>query len=468
MPADYSYPPGDFRRYNIPGDGITNVKKIFQYLFSLNRPIYVPKPTASYYLGAIGDNENVFDLTGLAGVRIYGNAAKFTFLTPSSTSARLFNLDGTTDVDIDGIVAHCTNYTIATRQTTGVAAVGIAENASAACSRIRVRLHAINCRSGLEVLRSSVRHFDFDIDIKTTDCYYGVVFGGGGEHVSGSVETSGAVRSYFVYGVKDHDVRVVSSGTNAISTGDLVLKTFADNEDLRNIAVRYSATGTNSTSYAVRIEHSQNSSGTAAIKNVDIWMDDSGNTQGDSVVLSATRNAVAEGVTDNRFENICIRGSRRGQIAFDTQPSSKGLLCIWTDQDYGARPSQWSLASEGYVFKQSDSRYWQCAKGNLGSKAIDIPISRFVVGTEFCVEMSVYVIADRGTTSSSAVRFERFVVFGYMGGAVQIRHQESLESTQTTVNLAIAVAAIGNNLRVSFSGAALTADGAASVTYGFI
>lgn len=469
IPVNYAYAPEDTRRFEIADDGVTNVKAIFQHLFSLNKPLYIPKPAVSYYLGQLGDDESVFDLTGLDGVRIYGNRALFTFENPASVNARLFNLDGTTNVDIDGILAECTDYTIAGDLTLGVVVVGAADGADP-CTDVRIRIEATTCLAGIEIFRAgSGRHTRFDIDIETTECYYGAVFGGDGDVVNGRVRTSGAVRSYFLYEVKDHNVDVISSDVHSGSGGDLAIKAFQDGSVTENILVRYSARDTNSTASAVLIETSTVDAETCTIRNIDLWVDDSGNTTGSSVFINATRDGSNEDPTTCTIDNIWVRGPLRQQIAFGTKPSVLGRILQQTGVEVSARPSFWSFDSRGWVFKQGDGNYWQCAKF-ADSTEIDIPVGALVSdNVEFMMEITVCTNADLGLTSGSLQKLERFSVCGFVAsGTVTLRTQTSHYNHTTSANITHTITASTGFVRITVTGSAVTSDGVCAARYGFI
>jgi hypothetical protein len=470
-PDNYSFDPEDTRRFNIADDGVTNVKAIFQHLFRLNRPVYVPKPAVSYYLGQLAENESCFDLSELDGVRIYGNRALFTFENPGGTgNARLFNLSGTTNVDIDGIIAECTDYAIGTDFEHGVIVVGAADD-SDPCTDIRIRIEAITCLAGVEFFRADTgRHTRIDIDIETTSCYYGAVFGGDGDIVRGRIRTTGAVRSYFAYEVRDHDVEVLANNVQSISGGDCVIKAFSDDSVTENIRVRYSGYGTNSTEPAVLIETSTVGTDTCAIRNIDLWVDTSGNSTGASVHFNATRNASNEDPTTCTIDQIWIRGPLRQQVSFTTKPTSLGRILQNTGVEVAARNDMWSTDSRGWVFKQGDGNYWQCTKLS-DSINIDIPVVGFLGdGLEFVLDLLIYVNADRGLNATSKVRAQRTTVAGYTASnAVTLRTQTTHYNIDTsTPGITITVSASGGNVRIAVTGADITSDGVASVRYGFV
>jgi hypothetical protein len=472
MPVNFAYPPNDMRRFNIPGDGVTNVKAIFQHLFSLDEPILVYKPDTAYYLGQLSADEQVFDFTAKSPW-IVGQEALFTCDKPATGIAVVFSLGGgCKNFHISGIRVQTSDYTIAGQgSSNGVVAVGVPEDETVTVQSGYIDVYAEDCIAGLEIFRADgTRHFDFEVNVQTRDCYYGLALGGSGESVRGRVESFGQVRTLILYGTKDVDLTCISSNRNSASSADCLIKTFADGENTRNIRVRFTATDSVSTNPVVRFEHEHVSSATADLRNVDLWLDDSGNSSSvtTSVIFSARMDGSSETPTSSTFDNIFIRGNLRGQLAFDTQPSTKALLFLETSREYFGRQSEWSTASEGYIIKASDGHYWQCTKGDLSTKVIDIPINKFLTSGEWCLVLDIYGIADVGTTSSSVVRREQITVFGYGASGPTIRSQTSNFNANTSANIAFTVAASGNNIRISFSGSALTTDGAASVFYRFI
>jgi hypothetical protein len=377
---------------------------------------------------------------------------------------------GASNFSISGVRVQTSDYTIAGQgSSNGVVAVAVPENETVTVQSGYVDVYAEDCIAGLEILRGSgVRHFDFDINVQTRNCYYGLVLGGSGESVRGRVECFGQVRTLILYGTKDVDLTCISSTRHTNSTADCLIKTFADDENTRNIRVRFTATASVSTGPVVRFEHTQATGDTADLRNVDLWLDDSGNSASvtTSVIFSAQENGVSQTTTNSTFDNIFIRGNLNGQIGFDVQPATKCLLFLETSREYFGRQPEWSNASEGYIIKAADGHYWQCTKGDLSTKVIDIPINKFLSSGEWCLVLDIYGIADTGTTSSSVVRREQITVFGY--GLATIRQQTSNFNANTSANIAFTVAASGSNIRISFSGSALTTDGAASVFYRFI
>jgi hypothetical protein len=463
----FGYPINDPARFvGLVGDGATNVKAILQHLFSLDLPVVLPKPATSYYLGALATNEKVFDFTGMSPL-IMGQAALFTCEKPASGIATVFSLGGgCRNFSITGVTVETTDYVLATHGSgNGVRPCEIPENETETVSDGTIALYARHCLAGFQIGRGNgVRHHTFDIDIRTFGCYYGAGLSGTGENVHGRIEAEGHVRSLICYGARDVYLDVISASRVASSTADILIKTFANNEHTRNIHVRATCTGSVSNSPVVRLEHTHTSGGTASIKHVHLWLDDSGNSSSvtTSVIFSAQMDGVDQTATDSVFDNIFISGHLNGQIAHDVQPNVKGLIHLNTSREFFGLVGQWSNATEGYVFKTGDGHYWQCVRGALASKFTDIPINKFLGGSEFCLTLDIYGIADLGTTSSSVVRREQITVFGYGVTGPTIRSQTSNFNANTSANITFTVTANGNNIRIAFGGAALTAEGRAA------
>lgn len=99
---------------------------------------------------------------------------------------------------------------------------------------------------------------------------YGATFNSVGDGVIGEIITKGTTRSYFVTGVTNHNINIVSEEQRHVT--DVLIKAYDD--DVRNISVKLVQRGSTSTEDAVAIEHENSAQGTTIESiNLDINTD---------------------------------------------------------------------------------------------------------------------------------------------------------------------------------------------------
>lgn len=179
---------------------------------------------------------------------------------------------------------------------------------------------------------TSFRYSDVQIaSIKCDGGYYGVNFADNVDGFKTSIFSNDMVRSYFVYGVDQHDVDVFS--TNHFTFTDILIKRYE--RDTSNITLKYISKNDLSSDAALTIEH-QNDTDDGKISNFDIsYKIDKANTSSEAVRFSAFTIAGVERTTSNSItDNIRIFGETNvTPITLRYEATGKNVSRIYTD-DY--------------------------------------------------------------------------------------------------------------------------------------
>lgn len=216
---------------------------------------------------SVGPSDALAVFSGLSGVRIEGYGATLITTRTQKQTLEVFNVfvfDGCANVSMAGLngVGHAASGTADILQGGNFVVLrGACRNVDveATLSGFNAGLMAIPAAWGTSPQPADLtddtkrsRGIRFALDV--TNCGYGVNFQFSGDDVQGTVVSNGAYRSYFPYGVRDHDVRVDSR--NHVGS-DVLLKAYSG-LGLDNVALWYTDTATTTTP--------ANSGGTCAVE----------------------------------------------------------------------------------------------------------------------------------------------------------------------------------------------------------
>jgi hypothetical protein len=271
-------------------------------------------PPGEYYLGA-ADGDVLLNAAGLRDVRLVGERATLTCRSVSGQSTMLL-LAGCRDVVVEGLGFrdHGLKRNI---DWLGAAAIRIANHEGSGSQNIRIRncvfdsvLAALACRRTDDNPR--VRSRDITLtDLRVSRSYYGFSFQDNGDNVVGrGLFCDDVKRSYFPYGITNHDIEL-ETVNNATGFTDVLIKCY--HGDTSRIRAKVKCRGKRGGDAIVALDQ-QHEKGSGTIRQIDLQLDiDDVDCRLDTVVLirSFTHGAVYERQTNNRWDDIAIDGEVR-------------------------------------------------------------------------------------------------------------------------------------------------------------
>lgn len=135
--------------------------------------------------------------------------------------------------------------------------------------------------------------------------YYTVNFVNNGDDFKAHISSNNGVRSYFIYGVQGHDVKVYS--TNHAKFTDVLIKRFGF--DTKNINVLFDSTQDLSSDASISIEH-QNDTDDGLIENVNIKVNVNKSNPANPTLnfVSLTNAGAIRATTESMTNNITVTG----------------------------------------------------------------------------------------------------------------------------------------------------------------
>lgn len=186
----------------------------------------------------------LMNATGLKGIRVIslGTITVDRAFTAGQT-LNVFQFDGCEHVDTE--IAYCTSQAL-TRDGRGATLVKVI----GASRRIGVRGSFENMRGPLEITAAAgaadtarTKGVSFDVTLK--NCCYGPAFQFSGDDAEGKIVADGSLRSYFIYGIRNHRVRVESKNNQS---DDCIIRGY-NGQGCENVDITYinkgSTTGQN-------------------------------------------------------------------------------------------------------------------------------------------------------------------------------------------------------------------------------
>ena len=271
-------------------------------------------PPGEYYLGT-ADDAVLLGAQDLRDVRIVGNKATLTCRSASGTSTML-ELAGCRNVTVEGLSFrdHGLNRNV---NWLGAAAVRLANFQRAGCEGIEIRdctfdsvLAAVVCRRSDDNIRVRTRNIKLT-NLSVRRSYYGFSFQDNGDNVVGrGLRCDDVKRSYFPFGVSNHDIEL-DTVNNATGFTDVLIKCY--HADTTRIKAAVRCRGKRSGDAIVALDH-QHEQGRGTIRDIDLKLDvDDVDCRLDTVVLirSFDPRASYERKTGNRWDEIAIDGEVR-------------------------------------------------------------------------------------------------------------------------------------------------------------
>lgn len=341
MPADAAKPFAQLRNvktFGAVGDGVANDKSAITAAFAASR--HVLFPAGIYNVGNITNAELIFGAIDGGGgpitiatdglVKLVCNSVGvvnptfFRIINAVGVSAGHISIEDTGGNPATASGAKGFSFSAlgakplkhiyvdsvrANGLLTAVECVGIAGAARVS----GVRIGIIEAHNGTYGLNCQNNGDDLKVDLIRTDSVY---------------------RSYFVYGVKNHDVSVSSVNNRLGSSGDINISAYSDGLDTENLNIKYMARNTYNTKALVSLIAI--GEGSRRFRNIRLDLDIDSSTTGyvvQSHAYVSPGGAENMGATNNVWERIELRGKIVAPSAinhFDIrcQPSKKGLLIV--------------------------------------------------------------------------------------------------------------------------------------------
>lgn len=228
------------------GDGVNNDLLAIRAAFMAGKTVRFPAGT--YFLGSAASPVNLLDLSGLgAGITIITKGVvELVVETTENVMPRIFYLQDNANLRCGAIRFRDRGYS---RAVTWRGAIGFfldSAPAKRAKSWGEVHFESIHANSMVAAIICAgavdaayrVRGIWIG-EVVATDCYYGVNCQNQGDDVVvTSLTTDRCVRPYFVYGVSDHAVSIVSRA-NRPSTGAVNISRSVGGLDTKRLKIKY-------------------------------------------------------------------------------------------------------------------------------------------------------------------------------------------------------------------------------------
>ena len=271
-------------------------------------------PPGEYFLGT-ADDAVLLSAEDLRDVRIVGDKATLTCRSFSGQSTML-QLGGCRNVTVEGLTFrdHGLKRDV---NWLGAAAIRLANLQRVGCEGIEIRdctfdsvLTAVVCRRSEDNLRLRTRNIKLT-NLSVRRSYYGFSFQDNGDNVVGrGLRCDDVKRSYFPFGVSNHDIEL-DTINNATGFTDVLIKCYHADTSRIKVAVR--CRGKRSGDAIVALDH-QHEQGRGTIRDINLKLDiDDVDCRLDTVVLirSFDPRATYEKKTGNRWDEIAIDGEVR-------------------------------------------------------------------------------------------------------------------------------------------------------------
>ena len=269
-------------------------------------------PRGEYFLGS-ADEAYLVEARRLQNVRLVGERATITCRSLGGSSS-MFVFEGCRNLTIEGLTFkdHGLRRDTAVR---GAAAIRLANEEGTACENVEIRdcqfdsvMSAFVCRETDKRVRSrGIRLSNLSI----SRSYYGLSFQHNGDDVvARGIRCSDVKRSYFPYGIDNHDIELEAIN-NATGFTDALIKCYQ--RDTSNIRLKLKSRGKRGGDCIVNFDH-LNEVPNLALRNIRVDLDvDDVDCQLDSAIMFRVhdRNERVERQSNRRWEAISIDGNVR-------------------------------------------------------------------------------------------------------------------------------------------------------------
>lgn len=270
-------------------------------------------PPGEYYLGAV-DDAYLLTARNLQNVRIVGERATLTCRTVNGSSSILV-LSGSRNVTVEGLTFR--DHQVNLENRVGAAGIRLVNDGALGCQDTEIK----DCTFDSVVSGVVCRHFDDAgrartrglrlANLTVSRAYYGFNFQDAGDGVTGrGLRCTNVRRSYFPFGVTQHDIELDTSNNSSGFT-DVLIKCYQ--KDTTMLRVKVKCRGKRGGDAIVALDQ-QHEHGKGLISNVALDLDiDDVDCRLDTAILirSFTPGARQESETRNRWDNISIDGDIR-------------------------------------------------------------------------------------------------------------------------------------------------------------
>jgi hypothetical protein len=308
----------DVRALGASGDGkrldLQQIRDAIRMAAERPRGATVYFPPGEYFLGP-ADDGYLLNATNLQNVRFVGDRAILSCKSIAGSSSMLV-LAGARNVTVEGLAFR--DYGL-NREINwlGAAAIRLGNDGPLGCENIHIKdckfesvLSALVCRSFDETGQAQTRGITLS-NLSVSRSYYGFSFQDSGDQVVGrGLRCNDVKRSYFPYGVSNHDIELDTSN-NATGFTDVLIKCYHKDTSALRIKVRCRSKRSGDAIVALDQQHEQ---GHGTIRNVALDLDvDDADCRLNTVVLirSFDPKAHVERETQNRWDDIAIDGDVR-------------------------------------------------------------------------------------------------------------------------------------------------------------
>jgi len=266
-------------------------------------------PPGEYFLGT-GNDSLLVNSTGLQDVSFIADRATVSCRSLKGSSSMFF-FAGCRNVSVEGFAFR--DYGLNREfNWLGAAAIRLANDGNTPCENVEIR----NCSFDSVLSATVCRSFDGMAgcrgirltDLSVRQSYYGFSFQDAGDDVVGrGLRCQDVKRSYFPYGVSNHDIELDTSD-NATGFTDVLIKCY--HRDTSALKVKVKCRGKRSGDAIVALDH-QHELGRGTMRDIQIALDlDDADCRLDTVFLirSFDPKARVEKETANRWDDISIDG----------------------------------------------------------------------------------------------------------------------------------------------------------------
>lgn len=308
--------------YGAVGDSVANDRAAFAAAFAASDSVRLVAGK-TYWLGNVTSNSAVFSFTGSNKI-IDFNGAKVTITTSGGNyNAPLFELNNLDGFTLINPVIEDLGFD-QTETWKGITVVNFAPTTG----KVRnVRITGAKYTGVVSAFGDTSATYDaeniwFEGDIY--NCYYGINLANNGHKLTADYRTYNAVRSYFCYGVRNHEINCVSDTHAAAGNADFLIKCREAAHPTKSIRARFVSVNSQATTNPQLVFESQNDSGDASIEDCWIHYDDSQSPlAGQSIAFRHYSDAGVLQATDpNTKARIKVVGRARTTISYDSVPTS--------------------------------------------------------------------------------------------------------------------------------------------------
>jgi hypothetical protein len=325
------------------GDGTTNDRAAFTAAFNAANTIHL-KAGKTYNLGNVTSNSAVFTISGNNKI-IYFNGAKIVVTTTGGNfNAPLFQLDNLNGFTLYNPIVEDLGFDQSVTWK-GVTVVnfapvsGVVRNVQIIGAKFTQVVAAMTVSSAV----NNAENIWFDGEIR--NCYYGINLANNGHNLTANYCTYNAIRSYFCYGVRNHEINCVSDTHSAAGNADFLIKCTEAAFPTKSIRARFVSVNSQATTNPQLVFESQNDSGNASIEDCWIHYDDSQSPlASQSIAFRHYSNAGVLQATDpNTKARIKVVGRARTTISYNSVPT---VAQDWNlDECLGVMPSFLAIRS---------------------------------------------------------------------------------------------------------------------------